>query len=67
MHRRDLQAGGQLPFFKGASLTDPSGLFNSGLEGQVRRAIDIREQDQINRSALKKLVSEAVALNLKGK
>src|SRR5919198_6327613 len=44
-----------LTFFKGAALNDPSGLFNSSLEGKVRRAIDIKENDQINEAALKKL------------
>jgi hypothetical protein len=53
----------KLTFFKGASLKDPSGLFNSSLEGKVRRAIDIREDDEIDESALKDLVREAVALN----
>jgi hypothetical protein len=57
----------KLTFFKGASLTDPSGLFNSSLEGKVRRAIDIKEDDKINEGALKNLIREAVALNLKGK
>src|SRR3954453_22552306 len=55
----------KLTFFKGASLSDPSGLFNSSLEGKVRRAIDIKEDDQIDEAALKDLVREAVALNLK--
>jgi hypothetical protein len=55
----------KLTFFKGASLKDPSGLFNSSLEGKVRRAIDIKENDKINEAAMKKLVREAVALNLK--
>ncbi|HET6811972.1 MAG TPA: DUF1801 domain-containing protein [Acidimicrobiales bacterium] len=53
----------KLTFFKGASLSDPSGLFNSSLEGKVRRAIDIREHDKINKAALKKLIREAVDLN----
>jgi hypothetical protein len=53
-------------FFKGASLKDPSHLFNSSLDGKVRRAIDIKEQDKIKEGALKKLVREAVALNLAG-
>ncbi|HEX5267638.1 MAG TPA: DUF1801 domain-containing protein [Acidimicrobiales bacterium] len=57
----------KLTFFKGASLSDPSGLFNSSLEGKVRRAIDFRESDKINERALKGLVREAVALNTKGK
>jgi hypothetical protein len=55
----------KLTFGKGASLQDPSGLFNSSLEGKVRRAIDIREGEEINESALKELIREAVALNLK--
>ena len=57
----------KLTFFKGASLPDPSGLFNSSLEGKVRRAIDIKEGDEINKTALKKLIREAVALNLQSK
>jgi len=57
----------KLTFFKGAALNDPSGLFNSSLEGKVRRAIDIKENDKINEGALKKLIREAVALNLKSK
>jgi hypothetical protein len=56
----------KLTFFKGAALNDPSGLFNSSLDGKVRRAIDITESDRINQRALKNLVREAVALNLKG-
>jgi len=55
----------KLTFFKGASLEDPSGLFNSSLEGKVRRAIDIKETDEIDEEALKDLVRGAVALNLK--
>jgi hypothetical protein len=54
----------KLTFFKGASLPDPAGLFNSSLEGKVRRAIDIGEHDEIDEEALKNLVREAVALNL---
>jgi hypothetical protein len=57
----------KLTFFKGASLSDPSGLFNSSLEGKVRRAIDIKEGEKVNRKALKELIREAVALNLAGK
>jgi hypothetical protein len=57
----------KMTFAKGASLKDPSGLFNSSLEGKVRRAIDIREDDQIDEAALKGLIREAVALNLEGK
>jgi hypothetical protein len=57
----------KLTFFKGAALNDPSGLFNSSLDGKVRRAIDIRENDKIDEVALKRLIRDAVALNLKGK
>ena len=57
----------KLTFFKGAALNDPSGLFNSSLGGKVRRAIDIKESDTINEDALKNLIREAVALNLKSK
>jgi hypothetical protein len=57
----------KLTFFKGAALNDPSGLFNSSLDGKVRRAIDIKEDDKIDEAALKNLVREAVALNLKSK
>jgi hypothetical protein len=53
----------KLTFAKGASLMDPSGLFNSSLEGNVRRAIDIREGDKIDEKALKALVRAAAALN----
>jgi hypothetical protein len=57
----------KLTFAKGASLADPAGLFNSSLEGKVRRAIDIREGEKINKAALKELIRAAVALNLKNK
>jgi hypothetical protein len=57
----------KLTFFKGAALNDPSGLFNSSLEGKVRRAIDIKENDEIDEGALRNLIREAVALNLKSK
>lgn len=57
----------KLTFAKGAALKDPEGLFNSSLEGNVRRAIDIREGEKINEAALKELVRAAVALNLEGK
>src|SRR5438445_5483990 len=57
----------KMTFAKGAALQDPSGLFNSSLDGNVRRAIDIHEGDKINEAALKDLISAAVALNLKGK
>ena len=53
----------KMTFAKGASLDDPAGLFNSSLEGNVRRAIDIREGEQIDEQALKALVRSAVALN----
>jgi hypothetical protein len=53
----------KLTFFKGASLADPSGLFNSSLEGNVRRAIDIREGENVDEKSLKALVQAAVALN----
>jgi hypothetical protein len=53
----------KLTFAKGAALKDPSGLFNSSLEGNVRRAIDIREGDKIDDKALKALIRAAVALN----
>jgi hypothetical protein len=57
----------KLTFAKGAALEDPSGLFNSSLEGNVRRAIDIHEGEKIDEKALKGLIRAAVALNLKGK
>jgi hypothetical protein len=56
----------KLTFAKGAALEDPSSLFNSSLDGNVRRAIDIREGEKINEAALKDLIRAAVALNLKG-
>src|SRR6476661_6908670 len=54
----------KLTFAKGASLQDPSGLFNSSLEGNTRRAIDIREGEKVNASAFKTLIRAAVALNV---
>lgn len=57
----------KMTFAKGAELKDPAGLFNSSLEGNVRRAIDIREGETIDAAALKGLIRSAVALNLKGK
>src|SRR5690242_6339421 len=57
----------KMTFAKGAALKDPAGLFNSSLEGNVRRAIDIHEGEKINAAALKNLIRAAVALNLKGK
>src|ERR1700721_359903 len=56
----------KLTFAKGASLKDPSRLFNSSLDGNVRRAIDIHEGEKINEVALKDLIRAAVALNLQG-
>jgi hypothetical protein len=53
----------KMTFAKGASLDDPAGLFNSSLEGNVRRAIDIREGERINEKALKSLIRAAVAFN----
>ena len=57
----------KLTFAKGAALQDPSGLFNSSLDGKVRRAIDIHEGEEVDAAALKDLVRAAVALNLEGK
>jgi hypothetical protein len=57
----------KLTFAKGASLKDPSHLFNSSLEGNVRRAIDIHEGEEVDASAFKALVREAIALNSSGK
>ena len=57
----------KLTFAKGALLEDPKSLFNSSLEGNVRRAIDIREGEKLNEAALKALIRAAVALNLKAK
>jgi hypothetical protein len=56
----------KLTFAKGASLKDPSRLFNSSLDGNVRRAIDIHEGEEINASAFKTLIRQAVALNRSG-
>ena len=55
----------KMTFAKGASLKDPAGLFNSSLEGKVRRAIDIREGEKINEKALKDLIRAAMKLNLR--
>jgi hypothetical protein len=54
----------KLTFAKGASLPDPAGLFNSSLDGKVRRAIDIQEGEKIDEAALQNLIRAAVALNL---
>ena len=56
----------KLNFFKGASLKDPKGLFNAGLEAKATRAIDLHEGDKINEAALKDLFRAAVALNMSG-
>ena len=57
----------KMTFAKGAALKDPSRLFNSSLDGNVRRAIDIHEGEKVNEAALKDLIRSAVALNLKAK
>jgi len=57
----------KLTFFKGAALDDPAGLFNSSLDGNVRRAIDIHEGEELDESAFKALVQQAVAHNSSGK
>ena len=57
----------KMTFAKGAELKDPSSLFNSSLEGNVRRAIDIHEGEKVDKTALKNLIRAAVALNLAGK
>ncbi len=57
----------RMTFFKGASLKDPSGLFNAGLESNVRRAIHFHEGDKINEQALKALIKAAVKLNAAGR
>jgi hypothetical protein len=57
----------KMTFAKGAALKDPAGLFNSSLEGNVRRAIDIHVSDKVDEAALKDLIRAAVALNLKVK
>jgi len=56
----------KMTFAKGAALKDPARLFNSSLEGNVRRAIDIHEGDKINEAALKELIRAAVKLNVEG-
>jgi hypothetical protein len=57
----------KMTFAKGAALKDPAGLFNSSLDGNVRRAIDIREGEKVDEAALKDLIRAAVAQNLQGK
>jgi hypothetical protein len=56
----------KLTFFQGVALDDPAGLFNSSLGGKVRRAIDIRESDEINERALGQLIRAAIAFNIGG-
>ena len=71
-HRGNVVAAGafqdhvKVNFFKGASLPDPHGLFNAGLEAKATRAIDLHEGDKINEPALKELIRAAVAFNLSG-
>ena len=57
----------KLTFAKGASLKDPVGLFNSSLDGNVRRAIDIREGEEVDEPAFKALIRQAILLNSSGK
>ena len=57
----------KLTFAKGARLSDPAGLFNSSLDGNVRRAIDLHEGDKLNEAAFERLIQSAVALNTAGK
>ena len=57
----------KLTFAKGASVKDPKGIFNSSLDGNARRAIDLHEGDKINETAFKELIRTAVKLNSKGK
>ena len=57
----------KLTFMKGASIKDPKGIFNAGLDGNARRAIDLHEGDKINESAFKEIIRAAVALNSNGK
>ena len=67
LHRRILKNAVKLTFAKGAFLKDPARLFNSSLDGNVRRAIDIHEGETVDASAFKTLVRQAVALNSLGK
>jgi hypothetical protein len=64
LHRETYRNVVKMTFAKAASLDDPSGLFNSSLEGNVRRAIDIHEGDKIDEKAFKALIRAAVALNI---
>ncbi|WP_425808133.1 DUF1801 domain-containing protein [Desulfitobacterium sp. Sab5] len=63
MYRGDLQERREMTFAKGASLKDPSHIFNSSLDGNARRAIDFHEGDEVDEEALKELIRAAVALN----
>ena len=63
LHRRDLPARGQAHVLQGRSVEDPSGLFNSSLEGKVRRAIDFHEGEEIDEQAFVALIRAAAALN----
>ena len=63
LHRQTYKNVVKMTFAKGASLEDPSGLFNSSLEGNTRRAIDFHQGDQIDEKALQALIRAAVALN----
>ena len=64
LHGRDLRDARESHLRQGASLKDPSSLFNSSLEGDTRRAIDIHDGEKINERAFKALIKEAAALNL---
>jgi Domain of unknown function (DU1801) len=64
LHRRDVQDVVKMTFAKGAALKDPSGLFNSSLDGNTRRAIDLHEGEKIDEEALKALIRAAVTLNV---
>ena len=66
LHRRDLQERREDDLRQGRLFADPSGLFNSSLEGNTRRAIDFREGDEVDEEALKALIRAAVALNTRG-
>ncbi len=63
LHRETYKSVVKLTFLKGASLRDPSGLFNASLDGNARRAIDIHEGDRIDEHAFKTLIRAAAALN----
>jgi len=63
LHRRDIQERRENDIFQGAALEDPSGLFNSRLDGNTRRAIDFHEDDKVDEEALKGLIRAAVTVN----